>query len=581
MAKIVYVCTRDVSKNPLIKQRVGSVVRKLVPDNIPDAPCKFYDNGHIIYGISTYSGNILESHDSVCMGLAYPAAENWWKPLGEYPDGSFAIFRSDENYVEALTDEAGSRSIWYYKDEEIFVTGTSQRAIISVIGKFHFDKRTIPWMLSSGTLGPSLSWCKNLHVVKPGGSVILNRKNWSVTTKLTAPPFTVASLSDEKHREGMKQAIYDSFRDINIDFSKWTLPISGGSDSRGIVCLLKETGKDISNMPSITWGLKASLSEKNNDAYVASAVAKAVGLKHRYFETDHCEASVEKIFDRFIKCGEGRVDHVPGYMDGFATWKAIHESGSYGIIRGDESFGWDNAITEHNSRLINNLTLCDDYNNLEYFEESGYEKQLLPDYLQRREGETVNTWADRLYEEFTIPALMAALNDLKLSYTEVINPLLSRKIMLQTRTLPDHLREDKKIFREIVNSFLPDIKYATKQATIQEQGLFTFPETIAIITNELSMPYMKELFPAEFLQKVITGMRNPITQKRNMASMQTKLFIKKLIPAFVKEKIRNNIPKPTLNTGVLAFRIYMIGKTYRMLAEDIKTAETVKSLTPA
>ena len=128
MAKIVYACVRDTSSTPLIKKRIELVIPKLVPDNIPNAKCKVVENNGVVYGISTYSARISEIEDSVCMGIAYNSAGKWWEPGTGLPEGSYAIFRADEAYVEAITDIACSRAVWYYKDDDLFVAGPSQRA---------------------------------------------------------------------------------------------------------------------------------------------------------------------------------------------------------------------------------------------------------------------------------------------------------------------------------------------------------------------------------------------------------------------------------------------------------------------
>src|SRR6188508_3418375 len=158
MAKIVYACVRDIAYAGLVQERIESVLPKLIPDNIPDAKCKVVAKGHIIYGISTHSGTLMEKEDgSVCMGMAYEGKYKWWKPGSPSPEGSYAIFRADEECVEAINDIGCSRATWYYKDDMVFIAGTSQRAIINVAGKFNFDSRNLTWMLSSGTLAPSLS----------------------------------------------------------------------------------------------------------------------------------------------------------------------------------------------------------------------------------------------------------------------------------------------------------------------------------------------------------------------------------------------------------------------------------------
>ena len=59
------------------------------------------------------------------------------------PDGSYALFRSDENKVELITDVVGSRTIWYVRTEDAFIASTSQRAIIFFSSGFSAKRRGV------------------------------------------------------------------------------------------------------------------------------------------------------------------------------------------------------------------------------------------------------------------------------------------------------------------------------------------------------------------------------------------------------------------------------------------------------
>jgi len=71
------------------------------------------------------------------------------------PNGAYALVRGDANVVEVVTDSLASRTIWYAQTDDLFVASTSQRAIVALLGRFEFNTEVIPWMLSSGTLGPA------------------------------------------------------------------------------------------------------------------------------------------------------------------------------------------------------------------------------------------------------------------------------------------------------------------------------------------------------------------------------------------------------------------------------------------
>ena len=71
----------------------------------------------------------------------------------------------------------------------------------------------------------------------------------------------------------------------------------------------------------------------------------------------------------------------------------------------------------------------------------------LPDGLQQGAGESLETWRDRLQQQFRVPFVLGALSDLKLPYVEIINPLLSDSIVDFIRQLPDALRTNKVLLR--------------------------------------------------------------------------------------------------------------------------------------
>ena len=568
MAKIVYACVRDIANAPSIKNRIESTIDKLVPDNIPEAKCKVVDHGEIIYGISTYTPAIAEKEDGVCMGMVYDNPGKWWKPMAGHPEGSYAIFRADEEYVEAITDLACSRAVWYYKDENIFLASTSQRAIINIAGKFELETRNIPWILSSGTLAPSLSWCKNIHFVDPEGSVLLNRKTWEVTAKAAKPEFPISQISEKEFQQEMKDLLLHSFSHLDVDLSEWMLPISGGYDSRGIACLLKEIGKDINVLDTITWGKRSSQLNKHSDGYLGGATAKSLGMHHQFLSTDTSKENVEKVFERFIQCSEGRIDHIGGYSDGMSIWKSIFESGKEGIIRGDETFGGPHSGSLLRSRLVTGFKLCEDFSNLEDYQQYGFEKQVVPEYLKAVPGvDTPGFYRDRLYQQFRMPFTLSALSDIKYAYTEMLNPFLTRKIILHSRTLPDHLRNNKILCTKIIDEISPKIPYATEEAT--NDDILKSPEAVALFCREIGSDYMKQIFPEKFIDRILSELQRPSVALNDGMLGKLKKTVSRNLPSFIKDKLRKNLVKPSLSIDKLAFRIYITGKVYKMFTEDI------------
>ncbi|MCX6262899.1 MAG: hypothetical protein NTY95_19025 [Bacteroidia bacterium] len=326
MAKNIYICSRE--KLPFsVGEQLLKICKNLAPDNITPAEPMVLVNGDIAFGVMNPSKTLLVSGNSLLMGQIFDKGEKWDVPLQEFPDGSYALFRDGKEYCEIVADPVGSRSIWYYFDDNVLIASTSQRAIVMFLGSFEFNENVIPWMLSTGTLGPAFSWDKRIKCVPVDSSVILDKKNWSISTKSNPIEFTVLKKSDEQHEKLLKESLRTTFKTLNLDYSNWVLPLSGGYDSRGILCLLLDASPNSNRLRTITWGLKSSLDIKRNDAMVASELASKLNVPNKYYANDLSEEPIEKIINRFVLLGEGRIDLLSDYMDGFKMWKTIFEDG--------------------------------------------------------------------------------------------------------------------------------------------------------------------------------------------------------------------------------------------------------------
>ncbi len=470
MSKLIYVCTRQSGEQGTSVEAIRSICERLAPDNITPRPPKIVQHAGIVYGIMNPCETILATDSSVLMGKVFGDSLMWHAPLQEYPDGSYAILRADSRRVELLSDVVGSRTIWYYKDDEVFVASTSQRAIVMFLGSYVFDERVIPWLLSNGFLGPSHGWDRRIARVPPDTSLVLDRDTWSVSSTSRPVEFGALDVSEKEHESLVRKALAETFAGLSIDEGRWVLPLSGGYDSRSILSFLQDASRNERPIETITWGLESSRARRHSDAWVAERVAAAYGVSNDFYHTDISQEPVRELFNRFLLVGEGRVDHIAAYMDGFSIWKALYENGVTGILRGDEAFGLKAVSSELTVRVAVGLTLCADYPNLRQHKDLGIEDQHVPPLLLRREGESMYTWCHRAYLEYRIAVLYAAWADLKLSYVEQICPLLSRGILERVKQMPDHLRTDKALFRKIVASSGPRVEFAREGAIASTGG---------------------------------------------------------------------------------------------------------------
>lgn len=568
MAKNIYICSKD-ELPASIESRLFEICKRLEPDNINPRKPRIYINGHIAYGIMNPTNTIQAKGDCLLMGEMYKENEKWDIPLEEYPDGSYALFRDRGKYCEIITDSAASRTIWYFLDDTIFVSSTSQRAIVMFLGSFEFNDNVIPWMLSAGSLGPEFSWDKRIKRVPVDSSVILNKDKWTISIKSNRIEFKVVNRSDEQHEQLLSDSIRKTFKSLNLDYTRWILPLSGGYDSRGILCFLRDTKSNLENLKTITWGLEQSQGVKGNDAYIAKELSKEFNVAHNYYLTDVSKEPIDQIINRFIMLGEGRTDNLKGYMDGFKVWKYIYEDGVEGIIRGDEGFGCKHYTSATIIRINQGCGLCSDYSNLRDYQAYGLPAQVFPEYLKQRKNESLVEWKDRLFHEHDLPTEFSALSDLKLSFVEVINPLLSKTILEQVRQLPDHLRLGKTLFKKIVVSLSPDIDFAVSEATATSGNILRQNYFATLLKNELTKVDTRKVFPDEFLKFISGRIKSEDANIKNKnITNSPRSVLKKIVPQFVKEALHSNFILPATDDNVLAFRILLISRMNKILHED-------------
>jgi len=505
MAKCIWIYSRKPLPNS-VEEKITSICTKIAPDNIIPRKAKVKIGSNNAFGIMNPTNTILIHDNSLMLGKMIGEDDKWHEPGTDFPEGTFALFRDGEGFCEIVTDPVGTRTIWYYHDEDLFIASTSQRAIILYIGGFEFDARVIPWMLSTGSLGPTLSWDRRIMRVPTDTSVILDKKNWSLQVNQKPIEFEESKISDIDHEKSLREALVATFESIKFDFDEWILPLSGGYDSRGILCLLKSKN-NVEGIKTITWGLKTSLESKTNDAYVAGQLAQKLNIPHSYFYTDLADEPAELIFNRFLINGEGRVDHIAGYMDGFVIWKHLFENNIQGIIRGDEGFGWTEVVSPLEVRQCVGFPICSDYSNLQDFLPQNSKSQVISAILERNEGESLSTWRDRLYQTVRISTILAALSDLKLSYVEIANPLLTKRIIYQVRKMPDHLRTQKLLYKKIVNTISPEVPYASIDAIADNSEVLRLRQVVDLLKSEISSDTTLKLFTAEFIRNVLNNLK--------------------------------------------------------------------------
>ncbi len=569
MAKFLLVCTRNGA--PLPEARIRKACASIVPDNIRPKPPDVRKRSQLALAIVSPTASLRVHGTSLCLGQMFGPSDAWWVPESAVPDGSFALVRSDDMRVEIATDAVASRTVFYAVTDGVFVASTSQRAIVAVLGGFRLNARAASWMLSSGALGPGNSWDERVRRLEADERVVLDRATWRVTSRRRPVVFEAQPFADEEHAARLKEAVLSVMDRLEVTEGGWRLPLSGGYDSRLILTCLSRRHR----VPCITWGVRSALNDPQNDAYIARMLARHMGVPHDHFPMDVSREPAEVLFERFLIAGEGCVEHISGYVDGFDVWRRLHDGSISGVIRGDEGFGWKPVALEADVRRVVGATMLRDFYSADLIRTLGLAEQTWPAELQRARGESIETWRDRLYHAFRIPVILASLTDLKTPYVEIVNPYVSRRVLEVVRALPDSLRSDKKLFRRLVESLCPPIPFATRSA-IPRFGLLVQQRAfLSIARREVLAAKDEESLPAPFVDHLLsilprsqpegTVPADARAPRKSAKGYAFAAFLK--LPLGVRSVMRSIRRRPP-SPSVLAFRSAIVSRMARMLARD-------------
>ncbi|MEX2514102.1 MAG: hypothetical protein WD398_14445 [Cyclobacteriaceae bacterium] len=581
MSKIISIWKRR-EFDPGIENKLLKICTILEPDNIQANKPVIHVNGKWSYGIMNPTSSLLKTGSGVLLGRLFGDFKEWDEIGHSGIDGSFALFRDHSNFCEICSDVAGTRSIWYYMNKEYFITSTSQRAIVMFLGGFEFNQEVVPWMLSTGSLGPFLSWDKRIKLLPPDSALLLDKESWTAELKTEPIVFKSRKITKKEGYDRVFSAIHHTFDHLRLDFDKWAVTLSGGRDSRGILLTLLAKSEAAKKIKTYTHGHRGNQEIKGTDGYIAKKIADKYGLRNDFFSsmTISEEESLEVVYDRILKVGEGRVDHIKAYLDGFSFWKYLFDSKTEGILRGDMSFGFPFNVklkTEKEANKFTNFFPCQHYANLAHLENSGMKKHVFPDELRPMESESMNVFLERIYSVYRTPIVLAALSDFKLSYVEVLSPLLSRKILNAVRSLPENLRLGTPIWKAYINQLENKIPYSHQDAhdPLDQEDLKK-----AFYDYKLKS-IRKSHFLPEYLKDLIPEIKNPQQISFNGNNLRLKDKIRKLISRkqrfFIWKYLGGNHKKEVVSKGKLMDRLFIISEMQRILHSDANTLNSIKS----
>ncbi len=564
MANLIYACWHE-PKDALDEACLNRVADRIAPSGTRKFPHHVVVKQRDCLCLTGPVGAAISEGTSAHLGAFAGRWPDWYVPGSALPDGTFALVRSNEAMAEICSDFAGSRTLWYAQTEKHFFASTSQRALVCLLEGFVLNKSAVAWFLSSSSLGPSDAWDKRLSRLPRGARLEFDRMRWQADLHVPRVDFHPRKMLASECRQDLMEILEEAVQAFDFNSGMWAFPLSGGYDSRFILTLLCEGGL---RPLTITWGLATSLTQRGNDAFIARKLAKHYGLRHEYLLTEPSKDPPAQVVDSFLSASGGTTDQLFPYLDGLRLWSSFPEQGIEGVIRGDEGFGWVEVHSEQHARTSVGLMLLSDFMDEATSEQISDQQQKIPDDLQRHGHETIATYRDRLYHSYRIPIGLASLNDVKAPFVEIASPLISGRILEYVRQMPDELRTDKALFRDIAKSVSPPIPYATMGADDDRNEYLGSANYSNWLQEELGTDLAQRLFPANFLENLrdrFNHHRSPLTPGRNMRAA-----LKRIIPSSWVKKVRAQMGPILPGHRILALRSCLICRMIRLLEEDSK-----------
>ena len=478
------------------------------------------------------------------------------------PDGSFALIRSDGETTELCSDFSGTRTLWYVFTERCLFASTSQRALVCLLRSLSWNQAAFAWFLSSGTLGLTDSWDSRIRRLPAGGRLVLDRRGWEMRLHTAPVVFEAEEMSEAEARKGLREVLWEAIRGCDFTTAQWILPLSGGYDSRLLLAALHENGL---RPRTVTWGLAASRTQRGNDAYVAQRLAEHYGLRNDYLLTDMAEASPREVVDAFLAAHGGTTDEMFPYLDGLRLWSGFSAEGVDGIIRGDEGFGTRPRPETHH-RYAQGIISLQEILDEETAGQIAGGLQEVPAELWRRQGESVQTYGDRLVHSFFIPVGLAALSDVKAPFLEIANPMLAGSILAFVRRMPDRLRVRRALYESLASAVSPPVPFATMAADDDRGGYLSSGAYRQWMAEELMDSFAERRLPAGFREAMRASLQAGSSSL--LSSRSLRAVLKRVVPTSWVISVRSwRRPEPP-TTGLLAFRCALASRLSRILEQD-------------
>lgn len=573
MAQYIFVKTRKAEDD--IIDALSKVCNHLTPNEIKEQSQNFVDicndSSGTYYAIQNSDGVALEKNGALIIGWVDEIQNVYDENSDIKVNGSYAIIKHQKSEISFFCDQFGSRTLWYYLDEDKLIVSTSQRAIIALKKSYNLNEECIAWYLSSGSQGPFISWDQDIVHVDPKLKYIFNVHNWSMGIKeknleLTKSGVVSTSEFNKYFVERIQTNITKNLK--NNSKNKTLLPISGGFDSRLLLGIIKFLKLDES-VDLVNWGVDQNLYD---DKKAAVEISKSYKKRLLSFFLPKKIVDFNKVLDSFVERSEGRIDHFNAFADDFDLWREIKEKNYTTVIRGDIPYPTGLHLNTIQARQKIGLERLEDYSNFDSADFDQYKILQRQCNISRHSRESYIRWRDRLYISWRVPLVLSSFTQLICPYTENIVPMMDWEVFNKYMGISDKNKGNKlhvyKAWKEYDCTGVP----CKALPSLQHMDMYFYEESgKTYLIEQLELISQSNNFLNIFSSKVVQEIKSmslPVKTRRTLL-MKIKRILSKSLPAYLKFYLKAKQPMRISHITV-AYRLILINKILKMYEKDAR-----------
>lgn len=373
-----------------------------------------------------------------------------------------ALIEPESHRLHLVCDRTGSVPLFWVRLGDLLAFSPRIKPLLSLPGlQPRLDYGAMANFLSTGCILEGKCLVQDVQLLRQGQVMTVERRTVEIH------PYWEFSYTDQRDQRDPKvltgelsdlvvQAVHRQTRDS----LSYAVPLSGGYDSRSILCSLRRLYPALP-IHTVTWG--ADDLRPDSDVMVAQRLAEYFRTLHSFYRLD-AEALPDH-FHAYVQASEGRVDAAGNYPESLGVLERIRRDLDVDILfRGNEFFGARAAVSRYRQALYVGFlpTFCMQPASFRYLRPEVYHQ--LSDLCEAQMRRIINSYPydnyidrkDHLFIAERFYAYHNPLTQLKRLVVEERNPLLDNDIIEFVRRLPPRLRIWKALFQMTARCIMPE-----------------------------------------------------------------------------------------------------------------------------